>query len=662
MKILKSINPVILISLFALTLGACGGGGGGGGGGASAIADAGPDQLSARAATVTLDGSGSSDSSGATLTYEWRQIRGTDVTGGHGSLTGPSPSFTAPDRVETLTFALSVNGSASDSVHINVLEHAGSALFVDGDNGSDSTGSGSIDNPYASIAHAIDQISDSNSDIYVRSRSASRYDESAATLNPPTGTSLYGGYGEDWVRDVNGNRTGVDGHSIALHFNDVSDEAWVSGFDLVAAHSADGSSQVNVISTGSGTAMLVIEDNTITAGDVGAGAGSPTGNSIALRLVNIDTVQVLRNTITAGLGGDGANGTQPGKNSNGGNGGDGGAPTAGAGGAASNPNSFGNAGGAGGRGGSNFGANGADGSNGSALADPNGGGSGGTGGAGGSSSNIGGPGGGGSGGLGGIGGRGGNGVGSIDTSGGFTAPNGARGSDGNSGAGGGGGGGGEAGTTTASGGGGGGGGGGGLRGLGGFGGEGGGASIGLMLHAINTATVSDNDIASASGGNGGNGGAGGNSGDGGDGGNPGIGPNTGEDGGHGGGGGKGGEGGQGGAGGGGPSFAILVGSDISPLISNNTLSSGGGGVRGFNGGLGGRQGATGLPGQGIIQPGLGATAYLPNRSQNGASATGGFSYGIYDIDPNDGLVPSVSGNTISFGTPGTNGSSGEQNF
>jgi hypothetical protein len=663
----KSLITIALIITFSLS--GCGGGGGGatagggsgGGGSTTATADAGSDQLAARASTVTLNGSSSSDSSGAALSYEWQQTRGSDVTGGTGVLTGANPSFNAPGSVETLTFSLSVNGSAADTVHVNVLEHSGSAFFVDGDSGSDGSGDGSMDNPYASISHAIGQIAANNTDIYVRTLATRRYDETGATLAPPAATSLYGGYGAEWVRDVENNRTGVDGNSIALHFNDVASEAWVSGFDLMAADSANGSSDVNGISTTAGSASLVIEDNTITAGDVGAGSGDPTGNSIALRLANINGVQVLRNTISAGLGGSGADGAKPSQSQKGGNGGNGGTPTAGTGGAASNTNSFGNAGGAGGRGGETAGENGDAGSPGSALTDSTGGGSGGAGGFGGGSTNIGGPGGGGRGSVGGPGGDGGDGIGGISTSGVYTAANGRRGFDGNSATGGGGGGGGEAGGLGADAGGGGGGGGGGFRGIGGSGGRGGGASIGLMIHGISVATVSENTITSSAGGDGGNGGAGGDSGNGGDGGNPGPGDSTGEDGGHGGGGGKGGEGGQGGGGGGGPSFAILIGDDISPEISNNTLSSGNGRSRG-SGGLGGREGATGRNGSGIVAPGLGATTYLNNRGSFGLTASDGWSYGIFDIDPNDGLVPVMSGNTITAGAAGSNGQAGESNF
>jgi hypothetical protein len=612
---IDSLKRITLASMIALELAACGGGGGsGGGGGASttAISDAGEDRVAARGAAVTLDGSGSSDSAGGALSYSWRQTRGTDVTNGAGVLTGARPIFAAPDKVETLSFELSVNGGAPDTVHVNVLEHNGRAFFVDGDNGSDATGDGSMANPFASISHALSAIDGPNIDIYVRSMAnGARYDETAATLALTTSSSLYGGYGAEWVRDVSNNRTGVDGHSRAVNFSDVSADAWFSGFDLAAADGANASSIVSGVSAKSGQGALTIEDNLITAGSVGPGVSGSPASSYGLRLAGLSSVQVLRNDIIAGSGGKGQNGVDRFKNTNGSNGSNSTNINGGGGGAASNPNAGTNGGGHGGSGGGLFGT-GFVGGNGHALPDgfqlghPQGGG-----GAGGTRSSQNGQ-----GGFGGDGGRGGDG-------------------------------------------GGGGGGAGGRSGEEGGGGIGGGGSFGILLSGIANAVVEDNFISSGVGGDGGRGGNGGSGGDGGTGGSgaPAGGLGS-EAGGHGGGGGKGGEGGQGGGGAGGPSLAILVDANMAPIINNNTLTSGAGGLGG-DGGDGGRKGRAGSSGS---DGGAGATFTDVFIGPRGAPSEGGYSYGIYDLDTNDGLVPSVSGNTFSVGTPAKGGSSGEANF
>ena len=87
------------------------------------VANAGPDQTVQVNASVQLDGSGSSDSDGNPLTYQWTQTGGTQVT--LSSATAVKPTFTAPASAATLTFQLVVTdgptGSSPSSVTITVV-------------------------------------------------------------------------------------------------------------------------------------------------------------------------------------------------------------------------------------------------------------------------------------------------------------------------------------------------------------------------------------------------------------------------------------------------------------------------------------------------------------------------------------------------------------
>ncbi len=610
---------------------------------------------------MTLNGSASSDPDADLLSYTWVQTYGSDVTGGVGFLRGVTPLFTAPDQVSTVILELRVNDGHGDglpdAVQINVLEHTGESIFVDGDNGSDDTGNGSRDNPYASISGAINRVTGPDQDIYVMSRSDGAAYEETQTLTPPTTISLYGGYGPQWVRNVETNRTRVSGDSQAVRIGTVSADAWFSGFELTTTNASEAGQDVFGVFSQSGTATLYIEDNTNIAGSAGSGdTGISAGSSYAISLANQEQVIVRRNTITAGNGGAADTGAK---------GGDGASATT------NGSNGSGYRGGAGGKGGVSSANGGKGGNGGRGLLPQDGQAGGGVGGGVGDRVGEGrvGDGGGGAGGVGGNGGTGGTGLGQLSQAGLYDSlkASGGVGSNGGNGAGGGGGGGGAGGVGLD---GGGGGGGGGRGGTGGKGGGGGGASIGLMLYNVNSAVVEDNTIVVSSGGRAGNGGAGGTGGRGTTGGvgAPNVcsflGCNIGRsgDGGEGGGGGSGGIGGQGGGGGGGPSIGVLVGPGISPIIRNNRITAGTGG----NGGIGGAAGLGGSSGgSGGSTGGSGGCCsfLLETAGRPGNGGQGGWSYAVFDIDPGDDSTPAMSGNTLSAGQAGEgraiNGLAGE---
>lgn len=98
-------------------------------------ANAGVDQTVEPWSTVTLDGSGSSDSDGTVASYAWSQTSGTTVT--LSSSTAQKPTFTAPASSSdaTLVFSLTVTDdggatSTADTVSITVL--AATEFFLDG--------------------------------------------------------------------------------------------------------------------------------------------------------------------------------------------------------------------------------------------------------------------------------------------------------------------------------------------------------------------------------------------------------------------------------------------------------------------------------------------------------------------------------------------------
>ena len=284
----------------------------------NAIARAGDDIDTRRGNFIGLNGSGSSDPDGDDLRFTWTQVWGPDVTGGAGRFIGPTPSFAVPGQVGTLIFELTVNDgngeSAPDRVRVNVFEHVGNpGLFVNGNSGSDDTGTGTRENPFGSIGQAIRQINGPDQDIHVMSLENGGAYEEPDTLSPPVTTSLYGGYGPNWIRDVEGNKTRVNGAALAVRFGVVDEHAWISGFDITGADATSPGQNTFALMVAAGGATLFIEDNILRAGNAGNSApGVDAGTSYGLWLGRIFHTEVRRNEIVAGNGGNGSGGQEGG--------------------------------------------------------------------------------------------------------------------------------------------------------------------------------------------------------------------------------------------------------------------------------------------------------------------------------------------------------------
>ena len=140
------------------------------------VANAGADQTVAEGASVTLNGSGSSDPENATLTYAWTQASGTPTV----TLTGQdtaTPTFTAPENLSTnavLVFSLTVNDGAnnSDPNTVTITTTAGENDAPTADAGANQTvaegvtvtldGSGSNDPENVTLTYAWTQSSGTN--------------------------------------------------------------------------------------------------------------------------------------------------------------------------------------------------------------------------------------------------------------------------------------------------------------------------------------------------------------------------------------------------------------------------------------------------------------------------------------------------------------------
>lgn len=588
---MHSTQRILTIGVAAAVAAGCGGGGGGSEPSVSAppappVANAAPTVSTERLvvvtsgapATITATGT---DADGDSLSYSWTQTSGTPVNSPQGASSASfnfTPAAGLPSPVETLSFQVSVSdgsASATSSIDVLVARDASLAAFVDGTNGDDTSGDGSLANPYASIEAAVD--ANSATDIYVMSLpNDASYDETNNILVLSGGRSLFGGFDADWRRDVVDNKSIVVTDYTGIRYQSIGQPAEISGFDVRATAPSAGDLNasnpyvaVRAFVADSGTAPLTVTHNRFVAEDAtdaNVSNGNRSGSSQAVKVSGLPRADITMNEIISSNGAPGRPGALDGRFIS----------------------TATRSGGSGGAGGTGANENGNKGGNGGAASSSRGCGIGGSGGSGNDSDNgsAGATGCDGNDGADGIGGAGFGSYRSTSRDAGFLTAVSTSGTSGTNGGGGGGGGGGEAGSLGANGGRGGDGGTGGRGARGTLGGVAGGASIGVELVAIADARVIDNTISV------GNGGRGGRQPDfnAGEAGKFGFGGNSGEgfadpggNGGKGGNGGAGGDGGRGGSGAGGPAFAIYLGSGTTPTIRSNTLETGTGGERGHEG-------------------------------------------------------------------------------
>lgn len=280
-------------------------------------------QVTRGLAGITLDGSKSTIGNGGSITkFMWSQIiNGDEVDATTIDFTDTAlatPKIIIPNRVSTLTFSLVIEDQAAcqsaTEMKVYVLEDPNLAVYVDGNIGLDDPGNGTRAKPFKSITYAL--LNTVDADIYVARLQTSTASYSEATLQIPNNISLYGGFDSTWNRDVNLKtifaNTITNGDLIGINFNQVNSNATLSGFKIKTLDAINFDTNNIGVKISSGSAKLIIQNNSIitgNAGDVSVNPPTNVGYSSSYGILsNIASIEIKNNSITSGSGGNGRNG------------------------------------------------------------------------------------------------------------------------------------------------------------------------------------------------------------------------------------------------------------------------------------------------------------------------------------------------------------------
>ena len=265
------------------------------------VANAGADQDRNKGESTTLDGSSSVAPAGAV--YTWTQVSGPDVTGGTGTLSGISPTFTAPSSVSTLEFDLTIQASgatsATDRVVTFVFEDKTNPIFVSLTGNDASAGTRAA--PMRTISAAIMRAATA---VYVMGTGVGAYDESVFLRSD---ISLYGGYSSTWIRSASASVTRIRPTTGIPLSGLTPTNLTVDGFYIEAADAlTPGTSSYAIVLPM--PAGVIISNNTIKAGRGADGAVGPPGTSSAAGSDGSPGGQGSYPGISAGSGGSPGNG------------------------------------------------------------------------------------------------------------------------------------------------------------------------------------------------------------------------------------------------------------------------------------------------------------------------------------------------------------------